>query len=284
MVEGAHGYLDGVGGLRLFYRAWEISDARGKVLVVHGLGEHSGRYRHVAHALTAAGFNVYALDLRGHGRSQGRRGHVRRFEHLLQDVDRLRRRVCGAKPCGDPVFLVGHSMGGLVALRYMREYACRSLRGAVIVAPFVEVVMAVPRWKLTFGRLADRFVPALTLDNGLRTGKLFREDDEREAYRTDPLVHRRISARLWAEMLRTSEDLSGSQATGGTRLLFQLPGDDQVVSSETTRALAGGLGEGVELREYPDAYHDLYHDPLRERALTDAAAWLCERAEAPFAA
>ncbi|MFQ5746277.1 MAG: alpha/beta hydrolase [Gemmatimonadota bacterium] len=283
MVEGAHGYLDGVGGLRLFYRAWEITDARGKILLVHGLGEHSGRYRQVASVLNGAGFNVYGLDLRGHGRSQGRRGHVRRFEHLLQDVDRLRRRVCGAKPCGDPVFLLGHSLGGLVALRYMREFACRSLCGAVIVAPFVEIRMPVPGWKLALGRLADRFVPALTLDNGLRREKLFREEDEREAYRTDPLVHRRISARLWAEMRRAAEALRGPD-TGEAHLLFQVPGDDRIVNSRAALALASELGEGSEVREYPEAYHDLYHDPLRESALRDAAAWIADRSEASAAA
>ncbi|MFQ5890906.1 MAG: alpha/beta hydrolase [Gemmatimonadota bacterium] len=277
MAEESHGYVKGVGGLRLFYRAWEIRDPRATVLLVHGLGEHSGRYEGVARALNAAGFSAYGLDLRGHGRSQGRRGHVRAFEHLLQDVDRLRRRVCSYDAVHCPTFLLGQSLGGLVTLRYLQEYGCPSLRGAVAVAPFIRLTMEVPAWKFRFGRLADRLAPAITLDNELRPEVLFREDAEREAYRSDPLVHRRISARLWAEMLRNAKRLVDREQRIGVPVLFQLPGTDLVVDSAASEALSDRISTSCDVRVYSEAYHDLYHDPEAEHGLSDAASWLCSQ-------
>lgn len=277
MVEESHGYVTGAGGLRLFYRAREIAGSRGRALVLHGLGEHSGRYGRLADFLNREGYDVYALDLRGHGRSQGRRGHVRCFEHMLQDVDRLRRRVCQQADGARATFVFGHSLGGLVAGRYVQEFCVPDLCGAILVAPFLRLEMELPGWKVRLGKVADRVAPALTLDNGLRETVLFREAGEREAYRVDPLVHRRISARLWAEMLRNAERFAARAADVRTPLLFQLPGDDRVVSSAASREAARCFSSAVEVREYPASFHALYHDPDAATGLTDLTRWLEHR-------
>lgn len=273
-----HGYLEGVGGVRIFYRAWEVARPRGRVLLVHGLGEHSGRLARLAGALTRARFSAYAADLRGHGRSRGRRGHVSSFEHLLRDLDRLRRTTCAprAGAGGEPLsaFVLGQSLGGLVALRYLQEFPLSTLLGGVAVAPFVRVAVPVPGWKLELGALADRFVPALALDNEMDRELLLRDPDEQEAYSSDPLVHSRISARLWGEMLREAATLRDRAPGLSHPVLLQVPGEDRVVDAGAVVTLGGRLGGAARVLRYPEAYHDLYHDPEAEHALTDLVEWL----------
>lgn len=272
-VRRLHGYLDGVGGVRLFHRSWEPPEAEAAVLVVHGLGEHSGRYDGVAGALAAEGLAVHALDLPGHGRSRGRRGAVRRLDDLLRDVDRLRRRIAeGRLPGG--IVLLGCSLGGLVVLRCLQELPSPDVRGAVAVAPFLEPAVAVPGWKLALGRLADRWLPGLTLDNELSADLLMRAPPEREAYRTDPLVHSRISARLWGEMQRGSRGLREEAARLDLPLLLQVAGSDRVVDSGAILRFARRLEGPVDVRRYPDAYHDLYHEAVGPAAVADAVAWI----------
>src|SRR5688500_7248515 len=108
----AEGYFEGVGGIRLFYRSCELPRARAAIAIVHGHGDHSGRWESLATSLGTYGYSCYALDLRGHGLSEGRRGHVARFEFFLQDLDRFRREVEGLTDVGCPLFLLGHSFGG----------------------------------------------------------------------------------------------------------------------------------------------------------------------------
>lgn len=276
VVRQLHGYLDGVGGVRLFYRSWEPPAADGAALVVHGLGEHSGRYARLGRALAAEGVAVHALDLRGHGRSRGRRGAVRRLSDYLRDVDRLRRRITGGVSAPDGVVLVGHSMGGLIVLRHVQELPSPDVRGVVAMAPFVELAADVPGWKLALGRAADRWIPGLTMDNEMDPDLLMRTSGEREDYRSDPLVHGRISARLWGELLRESRRLREEAGRLDRPLLLQLPGSDRAVDAEASRRFAGQLDGRVHVRDYPDAYHDLMHDPVAAEAVADVVAWARE--------
>ncbi len=276
MSDPAVGYLEGTGGVRVFYRAWEVEEPNGSVLFVHGLGEHGGRYDRLARVAASLGLDLFAVDLRGHGRSQGRRGDVPDFSCFLRDLDRLRRRA-GREAAGRPTFLVGHSLGGLVVGRYAEAFAPDGLRGAVFVAPFVETEMSIPGWKRSLGAAADRVVPALTMDNGLNVEELFsRESDQRE-YSEDPLVHRRISARLWAEMQRASRRLLADAHRLRVPVLLQLAGSDTVVSNAAARDFAVRLALSPELIEYEGAKHALYFDPRAGEALDDLREWLHDR-------
>jgi len=276
MTEPAVGFLEGTGGVRVFYRAWEALEPVGSVLFVHGLGEHGGRYQRLADVVGALGLDLYAVDLRGHGRSQGRRGHVTDFTCFLRDLDRLRRRA-GREATGRATFLVGHSLGGLVVGRYAEAFAPDGLRGVVFVAPFVETEMQIPGWKRSLGAATDRLVPALTMENGLRVEELFRREPDQRAYADDPLVHRRISARLWGEMQRASVRLLADAHRLRVPVLLQLAGCDTVVSNSASRDFGARLAVRPEVIEYQDAYHALYFDPLAEESLADLSVWLKQR-------
>lgn len=281
MSRPAHGWIDGANGLRIFYRLWEAEQPRGRVLCVHGLGEHGGRYDGVAAAVTGAGYDCCAFDLRGHGRSEGRRGHVRAFEDLLRDLDRVRRQTCREGTEG-PTFLLGHSLGGLIVGRWLQEFgAADCVEGAVFLAPLVEIAKDVPGWKRTIGDLADRFVPALTLDNGIGTEELFRTEAEREEWDADPGVHHRISARLWGEMQRAAGRLREGSVALGVPSLFLLPGDDRVVSTAAAEAFAARVDPPAEIRVYEGAFHALHHDPATERCLADLTQWLDRHTREP---
>ena len=276
MPEPAVGYLEGTGGVRVFYRAWEAPEPAGSVLFVHGLGEHGGRYARLAEVVRSLGLDLYAMDLRGHGRSQGRRGHVPEFACYLRDLDRLRRRA-GRETTGRATFLVGHSLGGLVVGRYAEAFAPDGLRGVVFVAPYVEPELTIPGWKRSLGAVTDRLVPALTMDNGLDVEELFRREPDQREYADDPFVHRRISARLWGEMQRDSVLLLADAHRLRVPVLLQLAGSDAVVSNSASRDFGARLAVRPEVIEYEGAYHALYFDPVAERSLADLSGWLERR-------
>lgn len=278
MPDGTPGYLEGPGGARVFYRAWETAAPAGRVLCVHGLGEHGGRYQGLADAIEPLGLSLFAIDMRGHGRSQGRRGHVMEFDSLLRDLDRLRLKA-GLQGGDRPLFLLGHSLGGLVVGRYAEAYAPDGLAGVAFVAPFVDVALEVPAWKRRLGAVAYRLVPALTMDNGLVVEELFREETERAAYTEDPLVHRRISARLWGEMQRSARQLMADAARLRIPALLQLAGEDTVVSNAASRQFAARLASRPEILEYDGAFHALFRDPRAPEAFEDLRRWLAGRLE-----
>lgn len=273
MTGGRTGTLEVSGGARLFFRSRGVENPRGRLLAVHGLGEHSGRLEALAACANRASLQFFALDLRGHGRSHGRRGHAGSFDRLLTDFDRFRRRT-GDGEAKLPTVLLGHSLGGLIVGRYVQEFGFPSLAGAVLVAPFVDLAMRPPVWKLRLGALADRWVPALTMDNGIHSDMLFRTAEEKAARDQDPLVHRRVSARLWGDMRRQAEILVRRAGQSRVPVLLQLPGDDRVVSASASRDLATRLGGDTEVIEYEDAYHDLYRDPAAAAAAADLARWI----------
>ncbi|MCL7927965.1 MAG: lysophospholipase [marine benthic group bacterium] len=280
MSESTVGYLEGTGGVRVAYRCWENQAPRGNVVCVHGLGEHSGRYQALAGAIAPVGLNLFAIDMRGHGLTRGRRGHIDRFDDLLRDLDRLRRKADGGV-VGRPFFLVGHSLGGLVAGRYAEAFAPDGLRGIGLVAPFVDVAMDVPAWKRSLGSAADRLVPELTMDNGLDVNELFRREPDRSAYRDDPLVHRRISARLWGEMQRASNRLVEEAPRLRVPVLMQLAGKDTVVSNAASRVFASRLPSAPRIIEYDEAFHALFHDPLASEIFGDLRTWLAGLLDEP---
>lgn len=273
------GTLEVARGVRLFFRSREMEGSRGRLLAVHGLGEHSGRFERVANCAAAAGLDFYALDLRGHGRSHGRRGHASSFDRLLSDLDRFRRRT-GSGESRLPTVLFGHSLGALIVGRYVQEFGFPNLAGAVLVAPFLDLAMHPPVWKLRLADLAGRLIPSVTMDNEIRADVLFRTAEERTAYESDPLLHHRISARLWSEMRKQASILLRRARQSRTAFLVQLPGDDRVVSTAASLEFSTRLGGETQVIEYEDAFHDLYRDPLADRAAMDLAQWIEARLEA----
>jgi len=279
-VTTAHGYHTGVGRLRLHYRTWEVADPAAALLMVHGLGEHGGRYAELAGWLTGHHISSFAVDVRGHGHSEGRRGHVRRFDVLLQDLDRFRREVRGLVDAGVPLFLLGHSMGGLILLRYLEEYEARC-QGAVLSSPWLGTAMPTPRWKITVGGLLDRVLPAFPLKTGLRPDDLSHDPAVVQAYREDPLVHDRITPRLYFEMSTAMGQATQRSDRLKVPLLFLLAGEDRLVDTAKSRSFASSLEGDVQVEVVEGAYHEVLGETDRTVTFGLLKDWILDRADAP---
>jgi alpha-beta hydrolase superfamily lysophospholipase len=268
---------EGVAGVRLHTIAWEIDQPRCAILVIHGHGEHSGRYEDVAARMAERGCSLYAFDLRGHGRSEGRRGHARSFDVLLQDVDRLRNHVVGLTGASVPFVLLGQSLGGLIALRYQQEFA-PPIHGLVLVAPWLATAMRIPRWKSLATPLLSRLLPALPFRTRLNPEHLSRDPAAVAAYRADPLVHDTITPRLFAEISTAMGQAFVRTERLAVPILLLVGEDDPIVDTPRSIAFARSLSSvDVSILSYPGLRHEPLHEPERGRVIRDIAAWLDRR-------
>lgn len=278
MLRRGAGTLAGVAGSRVAYRTWEMPEARAALLVVHGLGEHSGRYAEFGESMATRGISTFALDLRGHGLSSGRRGHVPRFGVFLEEIDRFRREVDGLAGAGVPLFLFGQSMGGLIALRYLEDWSGR-FRGAVIAAPWLATAMPVPRWKVAAATALMRILPALPFRHGIDPAALSRDAGIVAAYRADPLVHRSITPRAFHEVSAAMHAVLQRHDRIRDPVLFLIPGDDRVVDSDRSLRFARAIvSADVAIRVYPGHYHELLNEPDRARFCGEIGDWILARA------
>lgn len=256
-----HGYMEGVGRLRLHYRTWEAAAPRAAIVVMHGLFEHSGRYAELGEDMAGYGFSTFALDLRGHGASAGRRGHIRSFDVLIQDLDRFRREVQGLVPVDLPLFLVAHSMGGLIGLRYLEEYEA-PFQGAVITSPWLATAVEIPRWQVLAANVLNRVLPALPFPGGVDAGLLSHDEERNDDYRNDPQIHSTITPRLFTEMTSAMEAVFRRGDRIDVPVLFLLAGSDRLVDTDRSLAFARSIPAPDITIDVLEGY---YHEVLQER-------------------
>jgi alpha-beta hydrolase superfamily lysophospholipase len=253
-------------------RRWPApAESRGTVLIVHGLGDHSGRHAGLAEALAEAGFDVVAGDLSGHGLASGTRGHIDRWGDLLSDVDSWWR----AAGTPEPLFVLGESMGGLVALDWALANPER-LRALVLAAPAFAPGFEPPAWKLVLARVAQSLAPWLAQKTGIGGAMISRVEEEAKAFDDDPLTHQWMTARFFSLYREAAARLvvSGPRVSWPTLVLCA--GDDRVVSNAALRTFAASNPSRIELLEYPGAYHALFHDlpDVRQAVIADLIAFL----------
>jgi alpha-beta hydrolase superfamily lysophospholipase len=270
-------------GARLALRRAEpAGPPRAVLLLLHGFGDHSGRYAHVAAWAVARGFSFWALDQRGHGHSPGPRGHITRFAQFLADVAALRKRAAAELPL--PQVLLGHSFGGLVVLRYL-ETAPQGLSAAVVTSPFLALAMHAPAWKVVAARVLADLAPGFGMSTGLDTALLSSDSGVGEAARADPLYHGRMTPQAWREILAAQAAVVAEKDRIATPLLMLLAGDDRILSSAASRAFAAALPTPADLIEYEAMFHEILNERERDRVLADLGAWLDRAlATAPAAA
>lgn len=272
-----HGYMEGVGHLRLHYRSWEVEQPRGALMVVHGLFEHSRRYEEFAAFMAAHGFSTFVLDLRGHGASEGRRGHVKSFDVLLQDVDRFRREIQSLVSVDLPLFLIGHSLGGLIGLRYLEEYDA-DLHGAIMISPWLGTAVDIPRWQVLAAAVLNRIMPAFPFPFRMDADDLTHDSERADDYRNDPDIHSTITPRLFTE---TSSAIELALRRGDritVPLLFILAGDDRIVDTHRSLAFARSLpADDIAIEVMEGHYHEVLNEVGRSVAMGDIREWLEER-------
>jgi alpha-beta hydrolase superfamily lysophospholipase len=275
MIAPAVGFLRGAGGINLRWFRWDAAKARAGIVLVHGFGDHAGRYVELVRVLTGRGYSIFAYDVRGHGGSEGKRGHADRFELYLEDLDAVwaeARRVLK----GD-LFLYAHSFGGLTAIRWLQTRATFP-RAVILSAPWLAIEMKVPAWKLLASKVLLRVAPSLAISSGASRPDFLTRDPVRAAdYDADPLVHHRISARFYFE---TEEAQAAALADGIPRevpVLLFVPGDDPLIDAGTTLAWAKKKVPQADVRIREGGRHELHNDIDRDVALAAAADWLDTR-------
>jgi len=263
------------GGVALHVEHFRPSAPARLVLVtVHGFGAYCGLYRHVAGALLARGIAVTQFDCRGHGRSQGRRGHVDRFDDYHADLSLVVRRSRELVP-GVPWALMGHSLGGLIVLDHvLRRQSEPQADQLVVVAPWLELKMKVSMPKRAAAEVFARLKPTLTMSNGLAAEDVSRSPEVVANFFRDPLVHHVATAGWFAGVLRTQAAVRAMAAQLRVPTLLLVAGQDRIVSSEATLAFAQAAGGTAEVRCYPELYHELFLEPEREQVVSDVADWL----------
>lgn len=278
-MRGAHAYFAGSGGIRLHYKCWDVASPRGTVIVAHGLGEHSGRYEELAQDLARAGLSTFALDHRGHGRSEGRRGHVRRFADYMHDLEKFRRRAVGAVGLEVPVFFLGHSLGGLILIRYLQEYPAVPAAGAVLSAPLLGLAVDVRRWKERLARFLSYTIPALPMSTRLPPEYLSHDRQVVEAYKRDPLVHDRITPRAYVEIEKGIDVALQKAPRLELPLLLLVPSNDKLVRPDLMQHFASAVGQRrrVKVETYPGFYHEVLNEKARSRVVADLLGWLERR-------
>ncbi len=235
------------------------------VLLVHGLAEHIGRYGHVAKALVDRGFHVSMVELRGHGESEGKRGHVNRWDEYVADLN------AAYNACETPM-IVAHSMGGLVTLDALRA-GLRPPR-VLLSNPLLGVRVKAPRIKVLAGRLLSRILPSVSLTNEVPSSGLSHDPAVARAYDADPMIFHTITPRWFTEMEAATVRVLAVRPAVPVAMLYS----DADPITDTERAAEWAAEHGVISRDHPGMLHEIFNEVGKEAVLTEVADWL-ERGE-----
>jgi len=273
------GKIRGYDDVSLFEQTWlPAGDPRGVVALVHGIGEHSDRYGYLVKRLNDSGFAVCALDNRGHGRSGGVKGHVNTWADYREDLHVFKRYVIAKFP-NIPVFLYGHSLGALIVTDYVLFYP-DGIYGLIVSGHPLRPTGSAKPILIKIARVLSRYLPEFSLSLGLDDNTLSRDPAVVKAYREDPLVHRRVTARWGTEALAAVDRVRERAGEIRCPLLVLHGGADKINSPEGSRELYEKSSSGdKELFIYPGGYHEPHNDLDREKVASDVIAWLEARSE-----
>ena len=259
-------------GLALYSQIWAITPpAKAIVAIIHGLGEHSGRYNDLATFLNHQNISVAGLDLRGHGMSKGIRGHAPSYDVLMDDIHSFLQLINHEFP-GVPVFLMGHSLGGNLVLNYLNKR--QTVTRAIISAPLLALPEGPGLFKKFIGDLLYNWFPEFTMASGLDATKLSRDINIVNAYKNDPLVHDRISARLGIDFLRYGEWLQSQTIPPGIQILIMQGSADMIVDPLAVRRLIMNQNGNITYKEWMGYYHEIHNEPAKEDVYDYLAQWI----------
>ena len=261
----------------LFYRVHSREGAKAIAILVHGMGEHGGRYQHLGDYLAEFEIESWIPDLRGHGRSGGKPGHISHFSDLHRDLSALHSLIDKTRK-GLPIFLVGHSFGGLTASSYLAYHPHFRVDGLVLTSPLFGIAVHAPWWKRLLGLTFSALWPSFTQANGVLASDLTHDQAILENYRRDAQVHHLISARLYCEvlsMLKQKKEIAGRIKKP---VLVLQAGEDRIVSKKDTLSFYDDLKvDDRELEVYPGFYHEILNETVRQAVFSRIANWMLKR-------
>ncbi len=263
-------------GTKFYIQGWE-PDAKPKAVVclVHGHGEHVGRYAHVGETFSQAGYVLVGFDERGHGKTTGARGHVPSYDAMMNDVADFLALMQKRYP-GLPCFLYGHSMGGNQVINFaLRRKPV--LAGVIATGPWLKLAFDPPAIQVFLGRTMNNIAPGFIQKSGLETAALSRDPQIVEAYEKDPLVHDKISARLFVGMYESGLWALDHAAEFSLPLLLMHGTADRLTSWQASREFATHAGKNVTFRAWDGFYHEIHNEPEKAEVLKTMLSWLDEQ-------
>ena len=267
--------FEGMNGVSLYAQSWlpEVPP-RAVIALVHGIGEHSGRYMNVVEHLVANQYGVYGYDHRGHGNSPGQRGHIDSWEEYRIDLLNFLKMIRVQQP-GRPIFLMGHSMGALIALDFIILSEKSELAGEIISGAPIEPVGVAKPFLVALARILSRLYPRFTIDLDLDQDAISRIPSVVMAYKEDPLVHSKVSARWGTESLATLASVK-NQARNINIPLLMIHGEaDRLNSARGAKKFSDQIqNHDKEFISYPGGYHELHNDLDSEKMLSDLLNWI----------
>lgn len=260
-------------GLHLYGQGWQPpGEPHAVVCLMHGLGEHSGRYVHVGEALNQGGYALVAFDLRGHGKSEGRRGHILSTEAFFGDLDLFLKAARDRYP-GKPIVLYGHSLGGLV-INYVVDRR-PDLAGVIATSPNFRLGFDPPTFKVALGRMMNNIWPTFTQASGLETVALSRDPQVVRDYAEDALVHDRITARMFVSGIHEASLFALEHAAEFPLPLLLMHGsEDRITSVKGSQEFAAKAGDNVTLKIWEGWYHELHNEPEKDQVFAYMLGWL----------
>jgi alpha-beta hydrolase superfamily lysophospholipase len=259
-------------GTQIFTQTWTPVQVRGVAILCHGLGEHSGRYEHVAAHFNSFGIALLGYDHTGHGRSGGNRGHVPAYAQLMEELDLVFDLAHTSFP-GLPIFLYGHSWGGNISLNYLIRQQ-PPVQAAIITGPWLLLPQSPPALQVFFGKLVKGIFPGFAQNTGLAANLVSRDPKEVEKYQKDPLVHGKISAATFFDTRDAAAFALERASEVKVPTLLMHGGKDGITDPEGSRRFAAQNPSHVTLKIWDGYYHELHNDIGKEEVLTTMSDFL----------
>ena len=260
-------------GLTLRYRSWRPSSVKAVLVILHGFGEHGGRYEALASSLALRDIWVAAPDLPGHGRSAGKRGDLAQMARCVQQLWTMTQEIFLPAAGLTRYSLFGHSFGGLLAILWTMQNP-PNLNRVVLQSPLLEVGFPIPWWKTTAAGLVAGWWPTATFSTSLDVGALSHDPAVVQGYRADPLVHYVMSARTYFAILAARDQALDGTAAIRRPVLMLTGGEDRIVSVEAARRWFDRISGEKQQVVFPGAYHELHHESVREDVVRLVCDWV----------
>jgi len=273
MMELLGQYIRSKNGVKLFSRLWKPHDKPWAIIcLLHGLGEHSGRYEKWAELFTQQGIAFFAIDLRGHGKSYGKRGHISSYKKLFFDIDMFLAESEHLFP-GIPKILYGHSLGGNLALNYYFGKN-NQISGLIISSPWLQLSSSPSNLKLIGRKLIKIIYPSFTVKNGINPKDISRDSDVVESYKTNKLVHNKISVKLYFNAAKFGKEVIGKSYLINIPLLVMHGTEDKITSFKATSVFARNTGAFTTFKLWEGCFHELHNELNNQEIFNYIIDWL----------
>ena len=259
--------------LNIYACHWKADKPKAVVALVHGFYEHVGRYEHVANYFLKHGYSVFAFDQRGHGQSEGPRGHTPTYEMLMHDLDYLLENIESLAPVL-PVILYGHSFGGNVVSNYVLARKPQ-IAGAMLSGPWFKLAFEPPKAKVTMARIMNNIYGAYSEKTEIALDHLSRDKNVGQIYDADPLVHQEMSARMFTSILQAGDWALEHASDLEIPMLLMHGTDDKITSAAASEQFAASAPEELlKLKLWKGLYHEIHNEPEQELVMAYAIEWM----------